>query len=96
MYEEMRTGLAIEVHGLTKRYGEAVLAVDGLNLAIETNTIYSLLGPNGAGKTTTIRVLMNLIRPTTGQESIFGEDGHSGSQVLSLVVRDRHDLTASR
>ena len=57
MNEVSNINLAIEARGLVKRFSEDVLAVDGVNLAIEANTIYALLGPNGAGKTTTINML---------------------------------------
>src|SRR5690349_1580832 len=50
---------AIELHGVTKRFG-AYVAVDGLDLTIPTGGIYGLLGPNGSGKTTTIRMIMGI------------------------------------
>jgi len=65
---------AIETQGLTKRYDEEVLAVDGVDLAIPTNSIYALLGPNGAGKTTTISMLTTLIEPTDGTAKVAGLD----------------------
>jgi ABC-2 type transport system ATP-binding protein len=65
---------AIETQGLTKRYDEDVLAVDGVDLAIPTNSIYALLGPNGAGKTTTVSLLTTLIKPTDGTAKIAGFD----------------------
>ena len=65
---------AIETQGLTKRYDEEVLAVDGIDLAISTNSIYALLGPNGAGKTTTISMLTTLIEPTGGTAKVAGLD----------------------
>lgn len=65
--------LAIESQGLTKRFGPH-LAVDTLNLAIRPGTIFGFLGPNGAGKTTTIRMLLGLIRPTSGSGRILGYD----------------------
>ena len=64
----------IEIKGLVKRYGEEVLAVDGIDLSIQANTIYALLGPNGAGKTTTISVLATLIEPTDGSAKVVGFD----------------------
>jgi len=67
-------GTAISTNGLTKRYAEDVLAVDRLNLSIQTNSIYALLGPNGAGKTTTISMLTTLIEPTSGNAQINGLD----------------------
>jgi len=74
MNEKVQSGLAIEAKGLIKRYSEEVLAVDGINLAIEANTIYSLLGPNGAGKTTTLSILTTLLEPTAGSAAICGLD----------------------
>ena len=74
MNEKVQSSLAIETKGLIKRYSEEVLAVDGINLAIEANTIYSLLGPNGAGKTTTLSILTTLLEPTAGSAAICGLD----------------------
>ena len=67
-------GKAITTKGLTKRYAEEVLAVDCLDLSIQTNSIYALLGPNGAGKTSTISMLTTLIQPTSGSAQITGLD----------------------
>ncbi len=65
--------LAIETAGLTKQFGQH-RAVDTLNLAIHTGSVFGFLGPNGAGKTTTIRMLLGLIRPTAGSGRILGHD----------------------
>ena len=70
MNKKMQSSMAIEANGLIKRYGDDVLAVDGINLAIEANTIYSLLGPNGAGKTTTLSILTTLLEPTAGSATV--------------------------
>jgi len=72
MSEPSRMNLAIEAKGLVKRFGEDVLAVDGVDLAIQANTIYALLGPNGAGKTTTINILTTLLEPTEGWAKVAG------------------------
>jgi ABC-2 type transport system ATP-binding protein len=72
-----RRTLAIEVSGLVRTFqaGQQTLrAVDGVNLEVESGTIYALLGPNGAGKTTTISVLTTLIPPTSGQVRVGGFD----------------------
>jgi ABC-2 type transport system ATP-binding protein len=68
-----RNGLAIEAAGLVKRY-EDLTAVDGVDLAVERNTIFSLLGPNGAGKTTTVSMLSTLLEPTSGSATVAGLD----------------------
>src|SRR6266702_474103 len=65
--------LAIEMAGLTKQFGRH-RAVDTLHLAIKQGTVFGFLGPNGAGKTTTIRMLLGLIRPTSGSGRILGHD----------------------
>ena len=74
MSETSKTNLAIEARGLVKRFGQEVLAVDGVDLAIEANTIFALLGPNGAGKTTTINMLTTLLEPTEGTAKVGGFD----------------------
>jgi ABC-2 type transport system ATP-binding protein len=56
---------------LTKRYGERI-AVDAVNLTVRRGEIYGFLGPNGAGKTTTLRMLLGLVRPTSGEASVLG------------------------
>ena len=74
MNEKPGTNMAIEAKGLVKRYGEDVLAVNGVDLSIEANSIYALLGPNGAGKTTTISMLTTLIEPAAGSAKVAGFD----------------------
>ena len=64
---------AIETSNLTKSYG-TTLAVDHLNLMVETGEIFGFLGPNGAGKTTTMRMLLGLVRPTSGNARVLGMD----------------------
>ena len=64
---------AIEVTGLTKRYGKRRGVLD-LDFQIHTNEVFGFLGPNGAGKTTTIRVLLGFLRPTTGSATVLGHD----------------------
>jgi ABC-2 type transport system ATP-binding protein len=63
---------AIEVSGLTKRFGE-VLAVDDLSFTVDEGRIVGFLGPNGAGKTTTLRMLLGLVYPTAGSATILGK-----------------------
>ena len=64
---------AIEIQGLTKKFGKLV-AVDDLDLAVEEGESFGFLGPNGAGKTTTIKMLIGLLRPTRGTVRIWGHD----------------------
>ncbi len=65
--------LAIEATGLVKSFGETK-AVDGVDLAVRTGSVYGVLGPNGAGKTTTIRMLATLLRPDEGSARVLGHD----------------------
>lgn len=64
----------IEAKNLSKRYEDGVLALDALNLQVNSGEIYCLLGANGAGKTTTINLFLNFIEPTAGQALINGVD----------------------
>jgi ABC-2 type transport system ATP-binding protein len=64
---------AIHAEGVRHSFGD-VVALDGLDLAVEPGTVFGLLGPNGAGKTTLVRVLATLLRPTGGRASILGHD----------------------
>lgn len=64
--------LAIQIEGLTKRFGRT-LAVEDLSLAVQPGEVFGFLGPNGAGKSTTIRMLLGLIRPTTGTARVFSD-----------------------
>jgi ABC-2 type transport system ATP-binding protein len=76
---------AIEAEGLVKAYGD-VQALDGLDLQVETGTVFGLLGPNGAGKSTTVRILTTLSRPDSGTARVAGID------VLADPVRVRHAI----
>ena len=64
--------LVIQTRALTKRYGETIVAVDALDLGVRRGEVYGFLGPNGAGKTTTLRMLLGLVRPTSGQAAVLG------------------------
>src|SRR4051794_33872776 len=64
---------AIEVEGLERAFDE-VLAVRGIDIAVEEGEIYGFLGPNGAGKTTTVRMLTTLLLPTGGSATVAGHD----------------------
>jgi ABC-2 type transport system ATP-binding protein len=91
----------IEVHGLTKRFGQFT-AVDHISLQVGKGEIVGFLGPNGAGKSTTIRMLCTLLRPTEGSATVAGFDivkepgkvrEHIGLVAEKLILYDR--LTAA-
>jgi ABC-type multidrug transport system ATPase subunit len=63
---------AIETRGLTKRYDDAIVAVEALDLRVRRGEVYGFVGPNGAGKTTTLRMLLGLVRPTSGEAVVLG------------------------
>ena len=69
----MNTAAAIEVRGLTKKYGSKV-AVAGIDLTVERGEIFALLGPNGAGKTTTVEILEGYRVANSGQVKVLGFD----------------------
>ncbi len=73
------------VSGLSKRYPGGITAVDELSFRVEQGQVMGLLGPNGAGKTTVLRMLLGLIRPSTGELRVFGHRVMAGSPVLSRV-----------
>jgi ABC-type multidrug transport system ATPase subunit len=62
----------IQTRALSKRYGEELLAVDRLELRVRRGEVYGFLGPNGAGKTTTLRMLLGLVRPSSGAATVLG------------------------
>jgi len=64
--------IVVEARELHKHFG-SIRAVDGLDLAVQAGEIYGLLGPNGSGKTTLIRLLIGLLKPTSGQAAILGQ-----------------------
>ncbi|KTR89702.1 multidrug ABC transporter ATPase [Microbacterium testaceum] len=68
----MPEGQVLELTGLTKRFG-AVSAVDSLDARVEPGLVTGFLGPNGAGKTTSLRMLLGLVRPTSGTATIGGQ-----------------------
>ena len=71
--EPARTGgFAVTSTGLTKRFRGGQIAVDHIDLAVPAGAVYGFLGPNGSGKTTTIRMLLGLVRPTSGSHTLLG------------------------
>jgi ABC-2 type transport system ATP-binding protein len=76
---------AVELHGLTKRYGRKA-ALDGVELTVPVGAVFGFLGPNGAGKTTTLRILGGLARPTAGSAAVLGHDVlTAGNEVRALI-----------
>lgn len=71
----------LEVRGVTKRFGD-FCAVDEVSFSLPSGSIYGFLGPNGAGKTTTIRMILDIIKPTSGSISVLGH-------ASALAVRQR-------
>jgi ABC-2 type transport system ATP-binding protein len=77
--EVKKVRAVIETHNLTKRYGN-IVAVEGLSLRVAQGEIYAFLGLNGAGKTTTIRMLLGMVRPTSGAVWVLGTRVQTGSK----------------
>lgn len=75
----------IDVHGLTKRYGDRVV-VDHIDMRVNAGRIYGFLGPNGSGKTTTIRMLCGLLTPDEGEGTCLGLDIRSQARLIRREV----------
>ena len=69
----MNTPTVISVSNLTKYYG-STCGIENINFTVTPGEIFGFLGPNGAGKTTTIRMLLDLLRPTSGEITLFGRE----------------------
>jgi ABC-2 type transport system ATP-binding protein len=82
---------AIEITGLKKSYGD-VVAVDGVDIAIETGEVFALLGPNGAGKTTTVEILEGHRSADDGRISVLGFDPATGGRAyrerIGIVLQE--------
>ncbi len=78
---------AIELSGVTKRYGEFT-ALQNLDMRVKSGEIFGFLGPNGAGKSTTIDILVDQVRPTSGEVTVLGEP----VQERPVAVRQRAGL----
>ena len=75
----------VETQALTKRYGEFT-ALDSLTISVAAGQILGFIGPNGAGKTTTIRILVGLLRPTSGWARVCGADCATESRRIKHLV----------
>ncbi|MDL5160588.1 alpha/beta fold hydrolase [Actinomycetospora termitidis] len=73
------------VRGVAKRYRNGFMAVRDVSFRVERGQVLGLLGPNGAGKTTTLRMLMGLLRPTSGELRVFGVRVTPGAPVLGRI-----------
>ena len=79
------TDLAVQTKALSKVY-QGTSAVDAIDLNVPRHSVYGFLGPNGAGKTTTMKMLLGLIRPTSGSGTIFGLDIENDSPAVRRRV----------
>jgi ABC-2 type transport system ATP-binding protein len=86
---------ALELRGLTKRYDDGFLALEGFDLTVPAGEFFGLLGPNGAGKTTLISAVCNLIRVTDGEIRIFGRD-HRLGEARRLIGLAEQDINLDR
>jgi len=73
--------VAIEISNLHKKYGHHT-AIHDLDLRVTAGTVFGLIGPNGAGKTTTLRMLLDIIRPTSGTARVLGQDPRTAGATL--------------
>jgi ABC-2 type transport system ATP-binding protein len=78
--------LAIEAQGLRKQFSADVIAVDGIDIAVQEGEVFGFLGPNGAGKTTTVRMLTTLLRPTDGKARVAGHDLYSQANLVRRAI----------
>ena len=82
----MSTTNIIQTDKLTKVYNGKTRALSDLTLSVQRGEVFGYLGPNGAGKTTTIRLLLDLIRPTSGQSRVFGLDARQDSRSIRARI----------
>ncbi len=75
----------IEIAGLRKSFG-ATVALDGLDMRVDTGEVHGFLGPNGSGKSTTIRILLGLLRADGGQATLFGGDPWRDAEQLHARI----------
>ena len=80
-----RTDLAVQVRGLTRRFG-SFTAVDSIDLEVAPGEVFGFLGANGAGKTTAIRMLTGLLEPTEGQARVAGFDVFSEPEKVKRAI----------
>jgi ABC-2 type transport system ATP-binding protein len=81
----MSESLALEAMAVTKRFG-TLAALDGVNLAVPAGAVVGIIGPNGAGKTTLMRILVDIIRPTSGAVRVLGGDPRASGPTLRRSI----------
>jgi ABC-2 type transport system ATP-binding protein len=79
------SGLAIDVHGLNKSFGDKHV-VNDVSIQVETGRICGFLGPNGSGKTTTLRMLCGLLTPDSGEGEVLGIDFRKGGDTIKRAT----------
>lgn len=77
---------AIRLEGLGKRFRGGVVALDSVDLEVARGSTFGFIGPNGAGKTTAIRLMLDLIRPTSGRVELLGEDPRTAGSGLRSQI----------
>jgi ABC-2 type transport system ATP-binding protein len=75
------TEVIIKTENLTKYYGKH-LGIENLNFEIKKGELFGFLGPNGAGKSTTIRLLLNLLKPSSGRAYLFSKEVQNNYSIL--------------
>src|SRR4051812_31549900 len=80
---------AIETSGLRKQFGEKT-AVEDLTLTVRRGEVFGFLGPNGAGKTTSVKMLLGLVRPTSGEARVLGEQAGDKAARAKLGFLPEH------
>ncbi len=86
MTDETPASKAVVVESLVKAYPPDIRAVDAIDFSVESGEIFGLLGPNGAGKTTTIKMIIGLIKPTSGSLRLFGVDVTKSPQAARRLL----------
>ena len=81
----MKQTAIIKIENLYKQYG-TFKALENLRLRVAPGEIYGFLGPNGAGKTTTIKILLDIVKPTTGKISLFGQELNRSAMDLKRKI----------
>src|SRR5579871_813917 len=75
----------VELRGVTKRFRRGVVALDGVDLVVRRGQVLGLAGPNGSGKTMILKLILGLVRPTSGDVRLFGEPAGPGVPALGKV-----------